>query len=224
MLTFDSFYVSGPKMPRFTDEQIKNEPMFFSCSVDFAYDNGGPITKTFIRNLAASYRKGIFDSRTHMLMPGWYPCIPGWHHDDVPRSTKDGQPNYVNPEYQSMHCLALVNSDVAPTEFLVGQVKVPYPKEGKVVYEQWDKHINSIDKEESLIIEKAEDKLHYFNCDTFHRGTAAVRSGWRWFGRVSIDTHRKPTNEIRKQVQVYMPRNKCGLVRERNYDFRNRTK
>jgi len=41
---------------------------------------------------------------------------------------------------------------------------------------------------------------------SFHQGTAAVQSGWRWFCRVSRNTKRalEPKNEIRKQVQVYM--------------------
>lgn len=205
MLDFISWLVQGSWMSKYSDEQIKNEPMFFNCSVQFAFDNGGPITKEFISLLGPKKfrEKGIIDSRVHMLMPGWYPCIPGWHHDDVPRSTKDGQPNYTNPEYHSLHCLALVNSDVAPTEFMIrhGNISVPEPEEGKVVYEQWNAYLEKNPQGQTV---KAEDRLYYFGDHTFHRGTAAAKSGWRWFGRVSIETNRKPTNEIRKQVQVYM--------------------
>jgi len=50
------------------------------------------------------------------------------------------------------------------------------------------------------------NRLVYFDCDTFHTGTKAVKNGWRWFGRVSRNTDRvnKITNEIRKQAQVYL--------------------
>lgn len=65
---------------------IKNEKMFFNSDLVFAYENGGPITKSFIDNLPEEWKtNSVFDSRVHMLMPGWYPAIPGWHHDDVPR-------------------------------------------------------------------------------------------------------------------------------------------
>jgi hypothetical protein len=70
-----------------SNDDIKNEPMFFNCDLDFAWDNGGNITRSFISNLPYDWQdEGIvFDSRVHMLMPGWYPAIPGFHHDDVPR-------------------------------------------------------------------------------------------------------------------------------------------
>ncbi len=205
MLTFPSYVLRGPWMSKYSDEQIKNEPMFFNCTTKFAAENGGPITKEFISLLGKRFQEeGILDSRVHMLMPGWYPCIPGWHHDDVPRNTANGQPNYKNPEYKSKHCLALVNSDITPTQFLFGRISVPEPEEGRVIYEQWDSYLMYENTDGGGKRIKAEDRLYYFNCNTFHRGTAAVKSGWRWFGRVSIDTHRKPTNEIRKQVQVYM--------------------
>jgi ribosomal protein L4 len=35
-------------------------------------------------------------------------------------------------------------------------------------------------------------------------GTRAVKNGWRLFIRASWNTDRKPTNEFRRQVQVYM--------------------
>lgn len=61
------------------NDQIKNEPMFFNCSLEFAYNNGGPITRSFIMNLPDDWNTDqvVFDSRVHMLMPGWYPAIPG---------------------------------------------------------------------------------------------------------------------------------------------------
>lgn len=211
MLTFPSYVIRGSRMSQYSDEQVKNEPMFFNCSLKFALENGGPITKEFISKLQGHVlgkkwlEEGVLDSRVHMLMPGWYPCIPGWHHDDVPRSTADGQPNYKNPEYRSVHCLALVNAHVAPTEFLVGKIEVPEPERGRVIYEQWDSYLMHEKCDGGgKRIKADEDRLYFFNCDTFHRGTAAVENGWRWFGRVSINTNRKPTNEIRKQVQVYM--------------------
>jgi hypothetical protein len=63
-------------------EIIKNEPMFFNCDLNFAFENGGPITEAFIRTLPEDWQdcNPVLDSRVHMLMKGWFPCIPGFHH------------------------------------------------------------------------------------------------------------------------------------------------
>lgn len=114
-----------------SDKNIKNEPMFFNSDFQFAYENGGEITKAFLNALPDNWkvRDLVFDSRVHMLMPGWYPAIPGWHHDDVPRAPiptgqhfiTAGQPDYDNPRYRSEHIMGLVNADVCPTQFIVGE-------------------------------------------------------------------------------------------------------
>lgn len=197
MRRFNSNFTLGKTMGEFSQDEVKNEPMLFNCDMETAERLGGPITRDFVSHLDPEFRKhGVIDTRVHMLMPGWFPCIPGWHHDDVPRSTQDGQPNYTDPEYRSRHCLALVNGAICPTELLVGHIEVPDPVPGRVIYKDWDNYLEGPGRGQGERV-SAPDR-------SFHRGTQAIRSGWRWFGRVSIDTDRKPSNEIRKQVQVYL--------------------
>lgn len=209
-------------LPDFHQDIVKNEPMFFSADLSFAIDNGGPITRAFLEALPDDFRindTAYIDSRVHMLMPGWFPCIPGWHHDDVPRNGPNGQPNYVDPPYRTRHVMALVNAGVAPTEFLEGTVTVPDPdyESASAIYKQWDDAIEDSLKWRGNELRpgydrtRAQDRVMYeFDCDTFHRGTAAVTTGWRWFGRVSIGRQRNAPSEIRRQVQVYMPTINAG--------------
>jgi len=200
-----------------SNEDIKNEPMFFNCDLDFAYKNGGKITKSFIDKLPLNFKtmRAVFDSRVHMLMPGWYPAIPGWHHDDVPRAViptgqhfiTAGQPDYDNPRYKSKHILGLVNADVCPTKFAIGECTMSAIPDGELIYRQWHNEIETLVSNGNLQLTTAKDRtLYYFDCDTFHTGGKAISNGWRWFGRVSMDTERvdKITNEIRRQVQVYL--------------------
>lgn len=79
-------------------EIVKNEPMLFSCDLDATRELGGPITRAWLDAILtdASIGPYIIDTRVHMLMPGFWPCIPGWHHDDVPREREDGQPDYFH--------------------------------------------------------------------------------------------------------------------------------
>lgn len=205
-MIFKSYVGVGAEMPEFSQDEIKNEPMFFNCTAPFALEHGGPITKAWLARVdpLVMIADPVIDTRSHMLMQGWYPCIPGWHHDDVPRSTADGQPNYKDPEYFSYHCAALINAKIAPTEFIIGDIEVPEPEHGRITYEQWDRYLDGPGSRQGTRISAPDRRLLYFDAATFHRGVEAKANGWRWFGRLSINTHRKPTNEIRRQVQVYL--------------------
>lgn len=197
--------IAGNFRSDFTQDEIKNEIMFFNSSIEYAYENGGAITKAFIDSLPEEFKHGVIDSRVHMLMPNWYPCIPGYHHDDVPRNTPNKQPNYQNPEYNSRHILGLVNAEVAPTNFAIGSAEFPLLTEE--VYKHYNKMVVDYLNKGQLFKYTAKSGILYeFDSHSWHTGTGAVKSGWRWFARVSIDTERlnNITNEIRRQVQVYM--------------------
>lgn len=197
------------------NDAIKNEPMFFNSDLDFAWDKGGAITRSFIMNLPEGWSDAVFDSRVHMLMPGWYPAIPGFHHDDVPRPDipvgqhfiTAGQPDYDNPRYKSEHILGLVNADVCPTHFLVGEAEFKEVPDGELIYRQWHKEALAHIEAGTLKQWEAPDRtLLKFDWQTWHTGSKAVSHGWRWFGRVSRNTDRtkKISNEIRVNAQVYL--------------------
>ncbi len=210
-MTFQSAHRVGPQFApeRMPDAAVKAEPMFFNSSLRFAYNNGGPITRAFIETFALAhpgidFDACVLDSRVHMLMPGFWPCIPGWHHDDVPRGA-DGQPDYLSPAYRAKHCLGLVNGHLAPTEFACGFATLTDARTHRVVYKAWDAEIEAQVAGGRLRVAAAPSgRLLDFDSDAFHRGTRASDSGWRWFARISWDTGRTPTDEIRQQVQVYM--------------------
>ncbi len=104
---FNSRFEVGPEFGDFDQAAVKNEPMLFNCDFRTAYEIGGPITRAFLDAIECDGYGGIIDTRVHMLMPVWFPCIPGWHHDDVPRSRPDGQPNYESPEHHTRHVMGL---------------------------------------------------------------------------------------------------------------------
>lgn len=200
-----------------SNEVIKNETMFFNCDLAFAWKHGGPITRSFIDNLPVDWRydEVVIDTRIHMLMPGWYPAIPGYHHDDVPRPDipvgqhflTAGQPDYDNPRYLSEHIIGLVNADVCPTHFATGVATFSEVPEGKTIYKHWHPEVLRHIEEGTLKQWEAPDRtLLEFNHATWHTGSKAVLNGWRWFGRVSRNTDRvkKITNEIRVNAQVYL--------------------
>lgn len=202
-------------LPR-NNQAIKNEPMLFNCDVGGARHNGGTITKEFLAILPAGWHDAplVIDSRVHMLMPGWFPCIPGYHHDDVPRTRQDGQPNYGPGQVRSEHIMALVGGDICPTEFAIGTAEFVEPAIGRTIYADWHSDVDMLCKNGVLEHHKApSNMLIQFDDRTWHQGSAAVASGWRFFIRASryftsdgqpVERHGTRTNEVRKQVQVYM--------------------
>jgi hypothetical protein len=210
IMKFNSFIEErGGFDANFTKEEISNEPMFYRADANFAWTHGGEITRSFLEFLPRDWLNAdlTIDTRVHMLMPGWYPCIPGMHHDDIPRTRADKQPNYETLDYNADHLMGLVNADVAPTEFAVGEIDLEIPPIGSLIYRDWHPKVMQAIKDGTLKSVHADSGVYIqFNNFAFHQGTAAVKSGWRWFIRASRNTERANNckNEIRKQVQVYM--------------------
>lgn len=197
----------GPILKQFSQEELKNEPMFFNCDFEFALKHGNLPTKQFLMSLPSDLwnKNTIIDSRVHMLMPGWYPCIPGYHHDDVPRETPTGQPEYYNPSYRSKHAMILFNGDICPTEFALGESEFTEPNINGIVYKDWHEEvIQKLNKKQLTLYKAPSEQIIFFDDRTWHQGVKAVGNGFRLFIRASWDTGRKPTNEIRNQVQIYM--------------------
>ncbi len=214
MMTIDSHFTSVGLLEKFDQTVIKNEPMLFNCDWEHAEKLGGPITNDFLSKIPPYWRSTpcVIDTRVHMLMPGWYPCIPGWHHDDVPRTRSDGQPNYLD-ERQASHIIGLQNGDVCPTQLAMGRAEFHEVPLGQTVYSQWngevDEHVRTFRLGTTHILDR---ELLLIDDRTWHRCQGATGSGWRWFGRISrywlngspIERGNSRSNEIRKQVQVYI--------------------
>lgn len=182
---------------------IKKETMLFRATKGFAQVNGGELTQRFLSKLP--WDNVLIDSRTHMLMPGMYPCIPGWHHDDVPRDRSDGQPNYENPIYKSQHCMAIWG-DCSLTEFAIGEYDFSIPPVGMKIYKNISPIVDGLC--DNGILNKIiapEHHLIYFDWNTWHRGAATTKTGFRFFIRATKNSNLKPQNEIRYNANVYMP-------------------
>jgi len=165
--TFDSkISICNSFAGNVSNDVIKDEPMFFNSSFAFAYEQGGPITRSFLEGVEEYFRKHnmqempiVFDSRVHMLMPGWYPAIPGYHHDDVPRPPipvgqhfiTAGQPDYDNPRYKAQHILGLVNADICPTEFAIGECTMPEIPDGELIYREWHQEVKRLVADGSIL-------------------------------------------------------------------------
>lgn len=214
MLTFDSKPELVGVLAQRTAREIEDEPMLYRASIGFAAEVGGPVTVEFINTLAksgllAGDTNVVIDTRSHMLMRGTYPCVGGWHHDDVPRNTANGQPNHdpATRPYRSQHLMCVIDAIDQPSgslpEFALGPVSVPWPlPDDAIVYAAWDAHMNASGVQSMRVSSR---QVWRFDCDAFHRGMPATSFGWRIFLRASWSTHVKPENKVRRNANVYVP-------------------
>lgn len=143
----------------------------------------------------------IVDTKLHMLKPTWYPCIPGWHLDEVHRDP-NGKLDWKNDKKKDHYLYIIDEGTGSMTEF----VKKDY----------YD-NINDF-TELNKVIEKEKPKtfvvknktLYHFTNRSAHRGMPATGSGWRYFFRATIGSQREFKNEIRTQTQVYIPEVNVG--------------
>lgn len=208
VFTHTSAFAIGAHLGRaFTQDDIRHEPLLFGACLDFARAIGGPLTTAFVNALPPEWQGPdvILDTRAHMLQTGYWPCIPGWHHDDVPRGA-DGQPDYDRPAYHAHHVMCAVNAEICPTLFLPSgtQVTVPRPPPGSITYGVWHPLVSKLAAQIGTV-EAPDSTLLYFDAHTWHTGQAAKAQGWRWFARASKDTRRPFENDVRTQVNVYVP-------------------
>lgn len=133
-MLFKNKVVHAGDLKTYTAAQIEAEPMYFKADAKLfgariALDPTMPITCDFIRVVErhwGSLNGVLFDSRAHMLMPGVYPCIPGWHTDEAPRPTcLNGQPDLTCGDYEAQHMLAVVDAGTdSLTKFAVTPVNL----------------------------------------------------------------------------------------------------
>lgn len=193
-----------------TVDDLKYEPMLFGAGWNFANENCGSITKSILNSISNLElfqipwdlnQQIVIDTRVTMTMPGQYPSIPGWHCDDVPRP--NGQPDMrlIKSEVKHLMCILSDKEDVSCTEFVTENVDVDLDENR--VWASLDEEINKLKPMTGFI---KPGQIVLFDQNTIHRASPTKQGGWRLFFRLSY-THRKPINEIRKQVQVYTPIN-----------------
>ena len=186
-------------LPRW--EALKDEKNFYQSSPKFVWDNGGPIARDFLDILYADGfedTKWIIDQRVHHLQAGYYPAIPGYHLDWIPRKDKGTLPDLsVIPDYEHV---VLIVGETSLTEF------VAEPFETLVEYQTFEEYNDYIKKNKLGTWSVRNGDMVHFTSGDWHRPVEAQQTEWRMLIRASrVDHVKQPTNQIRNQSQVYIP-------------------
>lgn len=189
-----------------TIEECSSETMLHSASWDFARKFGGPLTNRVLDALEDSEKRRarpknlyeVIDTRVHMLMPGMYPAIPGWHCDAVYRRDSTSQPEVEKIDKRLLHWTCIIGtSPVSLTSFVVQEVEIDVNPAAV-----WKSVHQAVAWKNPRCIQLELGDVLMFDSSTIHRAVAANQQGWRFWFRLSFYP-RAPMNQIRKQVQVY---------------------
>ena len=136
------------------------------------------------------------DVKTHMLMPGQLPCIPGWHCDMVPR--EEGRPVFE-------HLLGSTSPDMLV--WISGCPRTVFLEEDVPVADLPSRHAD-LEYLESFPHAEIDPHTWYtMSWNTPHRGGAAHERCWRTFVRM-VDSRVYPPLHadqiVRRHSQVYV--------------------
>lgn len=206
-------------------ELVRNTLGLVNASIEDAIRYGGELTRAAISamQLRNDRKHIIVDVKVHMLMPGFYAAIPGWHTDGVPRGSSlnplaKEPPNKwaqeeieqgEHPGLRPTHYHMLVTGSGCLTEFVEGPVRL------KTTGQRWRSAALYADMNEQIeemkppVIEVPSCQVVEFDWWDIHRGVEAKKHEWRYFIRVAELDLAAPERDlrtvIRTQHQVYAP-------------------
>lgn len=208
----------------FTQNDIKDAPGLWNAPLDIAMQFGGRITQAALSNMQLGYdhKHIVVDVKTHLLQPGMFPAIPGWHTDGVPRggtmSPAKGAPDILmqNNQRSPRYHLMIMGAD-CPTVFMEERnvelvvPDMPSPDLYKIISEQC-RALH--EKNEITTVEIVPGLIYTWDWWELHTAQATRSSGWRYLIRVTESDYLEPQrdlNEIfRKQQQVFVASEQFG--------------
>lgn len=201
-----------------TVEELHSEPMLFSASPAFAYTHGGPITKEVLEFFKRSVRlvvepglQIVIDTRTHMLMKGMLPAIPGWHCDGLVRPERYAQPLLESYDPRVRHYAIFFATEPRVSRTVFCKDARTLEVDPDRVWGSVDQSLQATEKwlsrdgddaKTRFFYEQTEGELMSFDEQTLHRASPCEVPGWRMFFRLSV-TRDPVRDQIRKQTQVY---------------------
>ena len=214
----------GNRIEQPSQELIRNTLGLVNASVEDALRYGGDITREAIgaMELRNDHRYVIVDVKVHMLMPGFYAAIPGWHTDGVPRGL-DGNPlSKALPNLHAQEQIELgryagrrptryhmiVTGTGCLTEFVGAPYEFPVDlgEPQATLYADMNRHVEGT---APATISVPSCRVTEFDWWDIHRGVEATQHEWRYFIRVAEIDIAIPERDLRKvirtQHQVYAP-------------------
>lgn len=213
----------GNKIEKPSQDDIKNTQGLWNASFDDAFRFGGDVTRAALQamNLRGDKKHIVVDVKTHMLMPGMIPAIPGWHTDGVPRGGKTLSPASGAPHIHMQigadsprYHLLVVGGD-CPTKFIASRNINLITENLPNLYAGISSQVCEMDNRGLLDTYDAPDgQVVEWDWWELHTAQQARAPGWRYLIRVTETDYLEPQKDLRlvlrNQQQVYLPTEKFG--------------
>lgn len=213
----------GNKIEKPSQDDIKNTQGLWNASFDDAFRFGGDVTRAALQamNLRGDKKHIVVDVKTHMLMPGMIPAIPGWHTDGVPRGGKSLSPASGAPHIHMQegtesprYHLLVVGGD-CPTKFIASRNIDLVTENLPNLYAGISSQVCEMDNKGLLDTYDAPDgQVVEWDWWELHTAQQARAPGWRYLIRVTETDYLEPQKDLRlvlrNQQQVYLPTEKFG--------------
>lgn len=218
--------VPGGRIEQPSMAEIRATQSLWQAPLEVAVKYGGPITRAAIAaaSLGNDRRYCMVDSKIHMLMPGFYPAIPGWHTDGAPRGAgldarKQGAPALFAQEFAEPPNLrlqedhpanryhALVTGEHCLTEFMFNAQDIEVPEElTPKLYGILDAKIEAEQIGSRGRVNGCQ--MVAFDWWHLHRAMPSSAHEWRYFIRITETDYWPPSTDLasilRTQQQVYL--------------------
>lgn len=213
----------GNKIEKPSQDDIKNTQGLWNASFDDAFRFGGDVTRAALQamNLRGDKKHIVVDVKTHMLMPGMIPAIPGWHTDGVPRGGKTLSPASGAPHIHMQigsdsprYHLLVVGGD-CPTKFIASRNINLVTENLPNLYAGISSQVCEMNNKGLLDTYDAPDgQVVEWDWWELHTAQQARAPGWRYLIRVTETDYLEPQSDLRlvlrNQQQVYLPTEKFG--------------
>lgn len=213
----------GNKIEKPSQDDIKNTQGLWNASFDDAFRFGGDVTRAALQamNIRGDKKHIVVDVKTHMLMPGMIPAIPGWHTDGVPRGGKSLSPASGAPHIHMQegtesprYHLLVVGGD-CPTKFIASRNINLVTENLPNLYAGISSQVCEMDNKGLLDTYDAPDgQVVEWDWWELHTAQQARAAGWRYLIRVTETDYLEPQKDLRlvlrNQQQVYLPTEKFG--------------
>lgn len=192
--------------------EVKNTPGLFNASLEDALVYGGDLTRAALSamKLRGDRKYILVDVKVHMLMPGMYPAIPGWHTDGVPRV--DGKPDIFKQNRQRSPLFhLLVTGEGCLTDFASGPIELEVPDQpDSKLYEMVSEQMFAYTDSGDVMVERIPScEVVEWDWWALHTAVPATKREWRYLIRVTETDYRPPKTDLRdvlkRQEQVYVP-------------------
>lgn len=196
-------------------EMVEATPNLRQASLSNAVLFGGPLVRDLLEQvpLGGKHSEVFVDTKVSMLMSGWYPAIPGWHTDGVPRP--NGRPSLASQIGFSgggvrnvYHSIIVGNPCLTEFQNTPDLTLDLTHGEDEGLYSEMDQYLSRDDNTlDTVTLSPLPGYWVTWDWWQIHRAVAATQRGWRLLIRVTESDLQGPrhTDFIRTQNQVYVP-------------------